>query len=211
MFSLRIFRVYENDVSRVCTILFIKLSSEAQRATRIVAFTYRRLISQKMLRRHLRWYQRDTGGMPIAPACSALRSCRSNRAGISRDVSPGNSSPSNFVMRLRRTSRTKSRGYARQGLHVDACPAYDRFPPDMTRGFFSAYHYIIFTIDAKTHRLYIDKNYNIYDKDFWYLFSNLSFYSDIFSSYTILLGTLKIKIGNYISEYTTVFRSNFQF
>jgi len=106
----------------VCIILFIKLSSEAQCVTRIVC-KWRLLItgrSQKMFRWHLRRYQRY-GWHANCSACSALRSCRSNRAGISRDVSPGNSSSSNFVTRPRRTSRTKSRGYTRQGLYIDAC------------------------------------------------------------------------------------------
>lgn len=103
-------------------ILFTKLSNEAQCATWIVC-EWRLLIasrSQKMFRWHLRRYQRY-GWHANCSACSALRSCRSNRAGISRDVSPGNSSSSNFVTRPRRTSRTKSRGYVRQGLYIDAC------------------------------------------------------------------------------------------
>lgn len=55
------------------------------------------------------------GGMPIAwlvppSACAE---------GISGNVNIlGNSSSSNFVTRFRRTSRTKSRGYARLSIHV---------------------------------------------------------------------------------------------
>lgn len=47
-------------------------------------------------------------------ACSTLRSCRSSRGRNIRRRTTGNSSPSNFVTRPRRTSRTKSRGYARR-------------------------------------------------------------------------------------------------
>lgn len=49
-------------------ITFIKLNSEAQCATRIVCEWHLLIAgrSQKVFRRRLRRYQRDTGGMPIA-------------------------------------------------------------------------------------------------------------------------------------------------
>lgn len=105
----------------ICDILFIKLNSNV----RLESFASGVYLSpadlsedgsptSSLISERYGWHANCS-------TCSAFRSCRSNRAGISRDVSPGNSSSSNFVTRLRRTSRTKSRGYMRQGLYVDAC------------------------------------------------------------------------------------------
>lgn len=80
-----------------------------------------------MFRRRLRRYQKY-GWHANCSACSVLRSCRSKSGRNIRRRTAGNSSPSNFVTRPRRTSRTKSRGYARRGLSVGAYVACDRFP-----------------------------------------------------------------------------------
>lgn len=106
--------------------LFAKLSSKVQRVIQI-ACQQRLLISRKSqipdvssmsspISERYEWHANCS-------ACSVLRLCRSNHAGISGDVSPGNS-PSNFVTRPHRTSRAKSRRYA-QSFYV--CVAY-KFP-----------------------------------------------------------------------------------